>query len=424
MVIWWLEIGRRIAFLGSLRLEFCLGAFLSVVAAIRINQSYPKAFQDPIIRATLLYMIVLLVSLPFSVDIAHSWDIYSNQVVKLMMVAIFMKAFIGSVYQLKLFLISTLVAFCKIGSEALIGKITGQMVWENQGVMRLHGAAGSMFGHPNSLSGKYLGVFPFVWYLYPLLEKKWKVILAILLLLMANILIFTASRTGYVAFMAALLYLTYNSKKKIKYLAIIVVFFSLSISFIPDQYVERFISSYTGIEREGHSRETRIGLLTDSLSIFLENPLGVGMGGFRLVQKKQGRNAQETHNLYTQILTETGIQGFIAFSILIITIFKRIKIEIERLRQIINENEGSIHKKESYPREPLYIGNKILSEAQFLINVCYAIKLYLFIRLVLGLFGHDLYEIYWWIVAGMIMAISTCSYNLKREANKDARNYM
>ena len=30
---------------------------------------------------------------------------------------------------------------------------------------------------------------------------------------------------------------------------------------------------------------------------------------------------------------------------------------------------------------------------------------YLFARLVMGLFGHDLYEIYWWLAAGASIAI-------------------
>jgi hypothetical protein len=40
-----------------------------------------------------------------------------------------------------------------------------------------------------------------------------------------------------------------------------------------------------------------------------------------------------------------------------------------------------------------------------LINLCKAIIGFVLMRLLLGLFGMDLYEIYWWVALGLILSI-------------------
>ena len=44
-------------------------------------------------------------------------------------------------------------------------------------------------------------------------------------------------------------------------------------------------------------------------------------------------------------------------------------------------------------------------DTQFMAVIARCLLCYLLIRLILGLFGHDLYEIYWWIAAGGSIAI-------------------
>jgi hypothetical protein len=39
----------------------------------------------------------------------------------------------------------------------------------------------------------------------------------------------------------------------------------------------------------------------------------------------------------------------------------------------------------------------------------YAVHAYLFVRLIVGIFGMDLYEIYWWFAMGIIIAVHNMS---------------
>ena len=254
VLIWWLEIGLRIVIFGKIRLEFIVGFLLSIIAVLKIAKSEQSFIGNPLIKAIIFFHIVIIVSLPLSVSIERSFEIYLDHIFKLTMISIFMSVLINTTFQLKLFLITSFVAFFKIGMESFLGKITGSMVWENQGVMRLHGTQGSMFGHPNSLSGKFLGIFPFIWYIFPLTNKKWKMLLLIMSLFIGNILIFTASRTGYISFLFALAYIFYHSNKRLKLFSILFTCLAITFCFIPDQYSDRFMSSFTG-HREGRRIE-------------------------------------------------------------------------------------------------------------------------------------------------------------------------
>jgi hypothetical protein len=95
---------------------------------------------------------------------------------------------------LRFFIAMLLLAFFKIGLESFIGKLNSSMVWENQGIMRLNGTEGSMFGHPNSLSGFAVCTLPFLYYFFPVVPRKWKLALLVLTVFAANMIIFTGSR--------------------------------------------------------------------------------------------------------------------------------------------------------------------------------------------------------------------------------------
>ena len=47
----------------------------------------------------------------------------------------------------------------------------------------------------------------------------------------------------------------------------------------------------------------------------------------------------------------------------------------------------------------------MFQQTGFLLAVARAAQAYLLARLVLGLFGHDLYEIYWWFVTGLALSL-------------------
>lgn len=407
IISWWLEVGKRVEILGQIRFEFLLAALLGVVALVQQNKvSVVSPAKSKIVTGICFYLCTLFFSLLFSQDVPLSWNILINRILKLSVVALFLNIFVCSPREVWYFLLSTFISFFKVGQEAFYGKLTGSMVWQNQGIMRLHGSPGTMFGHPNSLVGKTLTLVPYLWSLFHLLKKRWKLIVLIQLIFSVNIVVFTGSRTGYVASCLLLLAFWWNSKKKVRMsLGVIILTIILSVAF-PQQYKARFFSSFQGQEAEGNSKGARIGLLKDSINVFLEHPLGVGIGCFVVMQERAGRNEQGTHNLYTQILSEIGVQGFVAFGYFINTVIKalffvrrKINIIILNLSQV---RERQIGNTEEWCRAV----DTEMNDLKMVQAVCTGTLLMLFMRLILGVFGHDLYEIYWWVAAGLALVMT------------------
>ncbi|MBK9953455.1 MAG: hypothetical protein IPP10_18805 [Candidatus Competibacteraceae bacterium] len=90
-----------------------------------------------------------------------------------------------------------------------------RLAWENQGVLRLNGPTPN-YSHPNSFSGMALGTLPFIFYFFSIVDRYFRLILLVQLLFSLNIIIFTGSRTGYVALVIGLLFFILKSSKPIK----------------------------------------------------------------------------------------------------------------------------------------------------------------------------------------------------------------
>ncbi|MBB6091634.1 O-antigen ligase [Povalibacter uvarum] len=416
--VWWLEVGLRVSFLGTIRFEFLLAATATAMAIMRM-QSRSRAPQrkrkvddnSDITRVIIIFIVVLTLSLPLAIDFNIAWFNFFNRVAKLALIGVLISQFVVSPHTLRIYLLTSLAAFMKIGQEGFLGKITGNMVWENQGVPRLHGTAGTMFGHPNSLSGKIVSLVPWVWYLYPVIQNRWvKILIAIQLVFVINIVVFTASRTGYMtAIVAAFLIIMFSGKKKMRLIMIFIGASILTVAVFPQEYKERFMSSFTGVEAEGASSATRKGLFFDSLGAFADNPLGVGIACFPTYQAMHDRNAQDTHNLYTQVLAETGIQGFLCFIALVIVVLRKAFRCRRSFSAIVERLER--HSAAGPPGSNQLAGSNELAtselgDARLMLATTNALIVYTLVRLVLGVFGHDFLEIYWWLAAGLVMALN------------------
>jgi len=219
-----------------------------------------------------------------------------------------------------------MLVFFKLGEEAFIGRITGSMIWENQGIMRLNGQLGSRFGHPNSLSGLAIGALPFIYYLFPVLSRKWKMGLLVLLVFAVNIIIFTGSRTGYIATIALAGFLWMRSGKKGRFFAALVIVAVVGLPFLPEQYEGRFKSAFVGQEIEGHSKAGRLEIASDAWHLFLENPQGLGIYSFRFARVELlGKADYDTHNLYLQLLVDLGIVGTLVFGLLLTSLWSELR---------------------------------------------------------------------------------------------------
>jgi putative inorganic carbon (hco3(-)) transporter len=403
---WFLQLGTRIKFLGAIRIELVLAIALVMLATLTPRQKPGE--RSNLYAYIAWYYLAITITLTYSYDFANSWLIYVDRFVKFSFMAFFIVVFVRTPTALKVFLCAFLFACLKLGQEGLVGTITGSLIWENQGVMRLNGPT-PLYSHPNSFSGMALGTLPFILYLFPLVNKFGKGMLLVLLTFSLNIILHAGSRTTYVGFLLFLFLMLLRTKNKFKFLAIGVVVTAVTLPFIPEQYIERF-QSIGGQEKEGHSKEKRMVIIQDAIQIFIEHPLGVGVAAFPAVRIKRFGRFQDTHCLYLEIATNIGIQGLFIWTLMIIAIYRN----NSRLRAALQGQIDRMRARAPPDLDPKSGFARHIADLRLLHAVMNAVWGYLSIRLCVGLFGHDTYEIYWWVVLGLTIAV----HNLTQVAAK------
>lgn len=172
----------------------------------------------------------------------------------------------------------------------------------------------------------------------------------IVLLLLLTITLLMTGRRAHTAFLIAALIgyylLPYKGKifrKRLKLIVVSVLVFILFVVFSWNYLIQiplfsRINASILALFNDGDISSLRISLYMLAWTLFLKNPwFGIGWENFRyaVVGNVTKQTEFDVHNVYLQLLCETGIFGFIIIMIPIVIIF------ILTLRSIRNlENDG------------------------------------------------------------------------------------
>lgn len=395
----YLELHFRIPELQAIRFQFTYGALVGALCIFKIfHENKRQTSLNSVTKTAILLIFICGIYTIFSMDRSESIKVFIDRVLKFALVSFFIYAATKRVEDLRVILAFMLLAWLKIGQEGFTGWLTGNLVWENQGIPRLHGST-EMYGHPNSFSGFAVGCLPYtIFFLMCIKSNLLRIGLCTLLLFSLIIIVTTGSRTGYLATLIGAIYFFMQLKAgKVKVLILAIISLIVVINIVPIEYKERFSSIFTGEEKEGSSSDSRIEIIKDALSLYAKYPLGVGVQAFPKVRYELFGRAQNTHNLYLEVLTNIGPLGLIVF---LIFVYRIIKLNVLTIKFL-----------ESRPPN---------MDTKFLINVCKGTIGYILMRIILGIFGMDLYEIYWWIALGISLAVVKISHieNETTEINK------
>lgn len=406
VLFFYLQGGYRIPALGAIRAELILGSVLGAVAlTVLLQRRQQPALASTSIPKWIFGLLVIAVLMTVMSEAPNiSVPVLTDRVLKFVLMAVFITAFVDSPSRLRWFLFAYLLSFFKMMQEGILGLFTGSLVWENQGTPRLHGATPN-YEHPNSFSGTQLGTLPILLNLLPVVSKWWKVIVAAQALGAIAIVVTTGSRTGYVALLLWAGMAIWKSKSRVRAIFLALLAVTAALPLIPQDYYERFETIFTQQDAEGQSINMRKEILSDAWKIFSASPLGVGVGAFIDVRTRTFGRTQPTHNLYLEVACDMGVQGLILFlGFLICMLF--------HARRIANELDKQISQLPG-PSHPLNLTaarrtamDSHLSDLTLMRAAARGVYGFLIIRMGLGLFGHDFYEIYWWFAAGLLMALS------------------
>lgn len=155
-------------------------------------------------------------------------------------------------------------------------------------------------------------------------KKKGKLLPAILLIASVIALFLTAKRAHVLFSLATMLlvYYFHNSKNKqsriVKIIGIViigVVLFIIVGQFIPE--MQNVINRFIEAERSGDILNNRSDLYEYAIQLFLSNPIfGCGWGSYKYLRDANFNDYNHAHNVFLQLLAETGIVGFVIFVVL------------------------------------------------------------------------------------------------------------
>jgi putative inorganic carbon (HCO3(-)) transporter len=406
VLVRYMEWNCRLAIADKLRLEFLIAIFL-IIASVSYLSTAKLSLTGSrnIILGGVLLLVMMELSVPFALNRELASSNVFNRGVKFAMLAFFTAALVRSPGKMRWFIAAYLASLFYLAQESFRGGLDGSMVWENQGIPRLHGSVPSV-ENPNSLGSAILGILPFIIFLFPVVRPKWlRVVFIAVVPMVLMIVMWSGSRTAYVGFIFLIMLWFLFTRRKLRFLLIISVLGLTLIRFVPEKFVGRFDSiAESGEEANLGSRGERMFLNKLAWETFLQHPTGIGVSSFSVISRNYLPYPMEVHCLYLEILTHIGMQGMIAFAFFVgstILSLHRAKKEFGKQIQVLRT--AIRHAPQN--RKLLTSIKAHVQDLTFLIAVANATTVFLLNRLAVGIFSQDLLEIYWWFGAGIAISL-------------------
>jgi len=277
------------------------------------------------IKAILALTALAFFSIPLAKDPKMAWDTFNDPFIKAVLIFIVLVNVVRTRRRLMALLWLSIGIGIFLGYTALRLYSEGKFAVEDY---RVAVDVGGLFGNPNDMALHFVMMTPIV--LCLALGARSKAMRAVylaitILFISANMVTF--SRGGFLGFFASALVLVWKlgRKQRAKVSIASIVVGGIMMVAAPGNYGLRMLSIFIpGLDPVGSSNQRR-ELLDRSLLVTLRNPWGIGIGNFPIV----GIHDHQTHNAYTQVSSEIGVLGLIAYLVFIISPLRKLSA-IER----------------------------------------------------------------------------------------------
>lgn len=326
-----LHASARIPGLGIIRPNLLLFVIIAVLLILQ-RERVSYRFNQPILKAFSAFLLMLLFTLPFVK--------YPGSVVKENF-ALFMKAIVFLYFSAlvldseKRLKISLFVFIgCQVARvlEPLYLNVTSGY-WGSSTYLggsefanRLSGAPSDVI-NPNELGFVIATVIPFLHY-FLLPRSFWiKIIYFCLLALLLYALILTMSRGAFLALLVVGWFVFKDSKNKVLFVAFGVMVVIAALGVMNDNQKERYLSLFSSETKQSATAEGRMTGMVNEFKLGFERPIfGFGLGTTAEAKFNTWGRSKASHNMYGEILIETGLVGLCFFLRFVWTIRKELKI--------------------------------------------------------------------------------------------------
>jgi O-antigen ligase len=253
------------------------------------------------------------------------------------------------------------------------------------GIARMIGVD-STLGDPNSFGASIVFVLPFIPALWRsgVGGRRGKVLLLGFAGLCSLCILLTGSRSSLIGLLVWGVLTLIRVRRAWLWMLVAVGLSPVAFMALPESLQTRFetiVNPDVGPENAKESGEGRIEGFLKGFDLWGANPLtGVGPGAWRPAT----RSKVESHNLYGQLLGEMGTLGLVAFGFLVACFVTNLR-RIKRVRRQEPENAN-----------------------EFVFQVASAVGTGLFLLLLMGNFGHNLFRFTWLWYGGFLVIANHC----------------
>ena len=342
IVSWFLHLGARLPFLGTMRIDLILVIILSCLAFFsRRDSGAQRTKADTLLRALIAYSVLTIpfVEWPGSVIRAGM-----PEFIKGIVFYYFTIAFVRTEADLKKFVL--VFVTCQLWrvleplylhiTDGYWGSVAAMADWEY--LNRLSGAPSDVV-NPNGLAFIICTVLPF---LYLMARSSAKGRLAFLAFTPACIyaLVLTGSRSGILGLAIVFLGIVVKSKKRLVWMSAGVFLIVVGFPLLSPDMQDRYLSILGMGEKNAATVEGRMAGVEDNLAVALRRPVfGHGLGTSREANANFGAADQLAHNLYAEVAQELGFAGLAIFALFL----KSIVSAFAACKRAYARQEGSVY---------------------------------------------------------------------------------
>lgn len=313
------ELVPGLAFLSATAFYFAIATIAIYIPSQLATEGNLSMFSTEV-KALLVMVILALVTIPIAKDPRLAWATFNDHFIKAVIIFIVL----ANVVRTRARLVSLMWLSFGIGIYLSFSALDLYLKGEfNVEEYRVAVDVGGMFGNPNEMALHFVMMTPIVIALGMAAKSGTMRIVYFAvagLFVAANMVTF--SRGGFLGLIAAMGVLAWKlgRRHRLNVAVASIVVGGIAIFAAPGNYGLRILSIFLpGLDVVGSSDQRR-NLLEQSLLVTARNPWGIGIGNFPIV----GARNLQTHNAFTQISTEIGILGLIAYLVFMISPFRKL----------------------------------------------------------------------------------------------------
>ena len=313
------ELIPAMGFLSATAFYFAL-ATLAIFLPSQLATEGNLTMLSTEVKAILALTVIAILTIPIAKDPGTAWEKFNDPYIKAVIIFVVLVNVVRTRKRLMGMMWLSFGIAVYLSSAALDLYLKGQFNVEDY---RVKVDVGGMFGNPNEMAMHFVMMTPLVLTLGIAAKNK---LLKFVYFAMTAIFVaanmVTYSRGGFLGLIVCMAVLAWKlgRKQRLNVTIASIVVGGIAILAAPGNYGLRMLSIFIpGLDAVGSS-DQRKELLERSLLVTARNPWGIGIGNFPIV----GVHNLQTHNAFTQVSSELGILGLIAYLIFMISPYRKL----------------------------------------------------------------------------------------------------